>query len=171
MLKDKTLSALNKQLNEELASAYLYYSMSAYFESLNLRGFANWMRVQALEELTHAQKFYDHIVGRGGRVIMDSLKKPDTEWNSPTEAFAAALEHERFITASIDKLVTAALEERDYATKTFLDWFVTEQVEEEAQADEVLQKVKMVEKSIGAMFVLDRDLGKRTFSNAANGGE
>ncbi len=164
MLKEKMREALNKQVNWELYSAYLYLSMTAYFESINLRGFANWMRVQAQEELGHAMKMYDYLVARGGRVMLSSVAGPSSEWESPLAAFKDAYQHERKVTGLIDGLVSLAISEEDYATNNFLQWFVTEQVEEESSADEVVQKIKMVGEAPGGLFMLDRELAQRVFA-------
>lgn len=172
MLKSKVEEALNKQLNEETYSAYLYWSMAAYFHSIALDGFANWMRVQALEELTHAEKFYNYINDRGGRVLLQEIKGPDTEWESPLAAFEAALEHERHISARIDDLVNLAIEERDHSTNNFLQWFVAEQVEEESTADDIVQRLKLIGDNKGGLFMLNQELGQRQFvPPAAEGGQ
>ncbi|MHC5033888.1 MAG: ferritin, partial [Planctomycetota bacterium] len=139
MLSARMQQALNEQLNAELYSAYLYLSMSAQFEDLGLKGFASWMRCQAQEEVLHAMKFFGHITGRGGRALMQPIEGPQTEWDSPTSIFEHTLEHERKVTGLIGKLVDLAAEEGDHAARAFLQWFVTEQVEEEASADEVLR--------------------------------
>ncbi|MCK5556801.1 MAG: ferritin, partial [Candidatus Hydrogenedentes bacterium] len=128
MLSEKMRDALDEQLNWELYSAYLYVSMSAYFDSVNLPGFANWMRVQAQEELVHAMKFYDFINERGGRVTLQPVEGPPTEWSSPLDAFENAYRHEQKVTGLINDLVNLAVKERDHATNIFLQWFVTEQV-------------------------------------------
>lgn len=169
MLKDKIAEALNDHLNAEIYSAYLYYSMSAYFLSLNLKGFANWMYVQALEEMVHADKFFHFISDRGGRVLLKAVACPETKWASTEEVLSETLKHERIVTARIHGLVDMAMQEKDFATKTFLDWFVNEQVEEEASADEILQSVKMVQASPQALFMLDREVGQRTFTPPAAG--
>ncbi len=164
MLNKKIEEALNAQLNAELYSSYLYLSMAAYFQSINLNGFANWMRVQAQEELVHGMKFYDFIHERGGRVILKEIEKPPSEWDSPLSAFEHTYQHEQKVTNLINNLVNLALEEKDHATNIFLQWFVTEQVEEEASAQEVVQKIKLVNKSPGGLFMIDRELGQRTFT-------
>ncbi len=164
MIKEKILEPLNRQLNAELYSAYLYLSMAAYFESVSLKGFANWMRVQAKEELTHAMRFYDYIVERGGRVKLDSVEKPPSEWNSPLDVFEAVYEHEVKVTSMINDIVDLALKEKDYATYNMLQWFVNEQVEEEASADEIVRKLKMVGDEGRAIFMIDRELAQRKFS-------
>jgi ferritin len=161
MLKEKVEKGLNSQLNAELYSSYLYLSMSAYCKTLNLDGFANWLNVQAQEELVHAMKFYDFIIQRGGNVRLTRIEGPPTEWDSPRAVFENVYEHERKVTALIDDLVDLALEQRDHATNIFLQWFVTEQVEEEENASGVLEKVKQVEGTRGGLFMLDRELGSR----------
>jgi ferritin len=167
MISDKMQEALNGQLNAELYSSYLYLSMAAYFLDLNLGGFANWMRVQAQEEDMHAMKFYNFINERGGRVLLKPIDGPPTEWNSPLAAFEAVLEHEQKVTGLINDLVELALAEHDHATNIFLQWFVTEQVEEEDSAHDVIQQIKMVGEAEGGLFMLDRELGQRTFTAPA----
>jgi ferritin len=172
MLSEKMQKALNGQLNAELYSAYLYLSMSAYFESLNLAGFANWMKVQAQEETVHAMKFYAHINERAGRVKLGAVEGPALEWDSPLAAFEAAYAHEQKVTGLINDLVNIANGETDHATEIFLQWFVTEQVEEEASADAVVQQLKLVGDAPGGLFMLDRELGQRVFTppTTAEGG-
>jgi ferritin len=161
MLKEKVEKGLNSQLNAELYSSYLYLSMSAFCKTLNLDGFANWLHVQAQEEMVHAMKFYDFIVQRGGNVRLTRIEGPPTEWDSPRAVFENVYEHEQKVTALIDDLVDLALAERDHATNIFLHWFVTEQVEEEENASGVLEQVKQVEGAKGGLFMLDRELGSR----------
>jgi ferritin len=163
--------ALNGQCNAELYSSYLYLSMSGYFQNINLGGFATWMRVQAQEELVHAVKFYDFVHERGGRVLLRPIEGPPTEWDSPLAAFEAAYAHEQKVTGLINDLVELALEERDHATNIFLQWFVTEQVEEEDSANEVVQKIKLMGDARGGLFMLDRELGQRTFTPPAPSSE
>ncbi len=162
MISEKIQEALNKHLNFELYSSYLYLSMSAYFESTNLRGFAHWMRVQAQEELGHAMKFYSFIHERGGRVTLRSVDSPPSQWESPLSAFQDAYAHEKHITAQIYQLVDLATDVRDRATEVFLQWFVTEQVEEEASASEIVEKLKLIGDARGGLFMLDRELAGRT---------
>ena len=164
MLAEKIRDALNKQLNAELYSSYLYLSMSAYFQTINLPGFANWMRVQAQEELVHAMRFYDFINERGGRVMLQQVEAPPTEWSSPLDMFENVYRHEQKVTGLINDLVNLAVAERDHATNIFLQWFVTEQVEEEASADEVVQKLKLMGDAGGGLFMLDREMGQRVFT-------
>jgi ferritin len=167
MISEKMQEALNGQLNAELYSSYLYLSMAAYFQDLNMGGCANWMRVQAQEEDMHAMKFYNFINERGGRVLLKPIDGPPTEWESPLAAFEAVLEHEQKVTGLINELVELALAEHDHATNIFLQWFVTEQVEEEDSANDVIQQIKMVGGAEGGLFMLDRELGQRTFTAPA----
>ncbi len=155
--------ALNGQINAELYSAYVYASMAAYFESVDLRGFAAWMTAQAQEEAAHAMKIYGFIIERGGRVKLAAIDGPPTEWQSPLAAFEAAYKHEQHVTSLIHALVSKAVDEKDYATKNMLDWFVDEQVEEEASASEIVAQLKMLGTEGPAVLMLDRELGKRKF--------
>lgn len=161
MIKDKMVNALNKQINEELYSAYLYASMRAYFESINLKGFAQWMKIQVQEELYHARKIENYIYERGGRVELHEIKSPPKEWKSPLDAFEAVYKHECHITECIHKLAELAEKEGDRAVRLFLDWFINEQVEEEATADEIVQKLKMIQDSPGGIYWIDKDLSQR----------
>ena len=161
MLNPKIQDALNKQINAELFSSYLYLSMSAWFESKNFAGMANWMRIQAQEELLHAIKFFDFINERRGRVVLTQVEAPQTEWSVPLEAFENALEHEEKVTALINGLVDLSLAESDHAANTFLQWFVTEQVEEEAAAQTIVDKLKLVGDNPVALFMIDGELGQR----------
>jgi len=162
MLINKEIEkAINDQINAELYSAYLYLSMAAYFESENLKGFANWMQVQAKEEVEHAMKFYSYLNERGGRVFLSEIKKPETEWDSPLAIFEHVYEHEKGVTERIYKLVDLATSKNDHATKSLLNWFVDEQVEEEASANEILEMLKRVKDSPNALFMLDSRLGGR----------
>jgi len=167
MLSEKMQEVLNGQLNAELYSAYLYLSMSAYFQSLDLAGFANWMRVQTQEELVHAMKFHDYINERGGRVLLRSIESPPTEWMSPLAVFEYAYQHEQKVTGLINNLVDLSMEVKDHATHNFLQWFVSEQVEEEASANDVVRKLKLMGKAAGGMFMIDRELAQRVFTAPA----
>ena len=167
MISEKMQVALNGQLNAELYSSYLYLSMAAYFQDLNMGGCANWMRVQPQEEDMHAMKFYNFINERGGRVVLKTIDGPPTEWDSPLATFEGVLEHEQKVTGLINELVELALAEHDHATNIFLQWFVTEQVEEEDSANDVIQQIKMVGEAEGGLFMLDRELGQRTFTAPA----
>ncbi|OHB64116.1 MAG: ferritin [Planctomycetes bacterium RBG_13_60_9] len=161
MISAKVEKALNEQINEELYSSYLYLSMAAWFESQNLPGFASWMRVQVREENTHAMKFVEFINERRGRVALQAIKEPTKEWESPLAAFEAALKHEQHITGRINELVNLAVAEKDHATGAFLQWFVNEQVEEEAAADSVVQKLTIAKDAPGALLMLDHAMGER----------
>ncbi|MEA2036333.1 MAG: ferritin [Nanoarchaeota archaeon] len=164
-------NALNKQVNAEIYSAYLYLSMSADFESKNLKGFANWMNVQAKEEMSHAMKIYNFILERSSTITLDTIQKPKKEWKTPLEAFSDAYKHEQKVTAMINNLVDLATKERDHATASMLQWFVDEQVEEEANAEEIVQKLKLTKNSPQALFMMDKDLSARVFvDETAKGG-
>ncbi len=164
MISKKMEGALNGQVNAELYSAYLYLSMESYFKSLNLNGFASWMRVQTQEEVMHAMKIYEFINERGGKVVLKAIEGPPTEWDCPLAVFEAVYVHEQKVTGLINDLVDLAIKEKDHATNSFLQWFVNEQVEEESSADEIVQQLKMMENAPGGMFMLDRELGQRVFT-------
>lgn len=164
MLKEKIQEAFNKQINAELYSSYLYLSMAAYFESLNLPGHANWMRCQAQEEVVHAMKFFKFINERSGRVLVTAIQGPPTNWDSPLQVFQDAYEHETKVTGLINGLVDLALNERDHAANNFLQWFVAEQVEEEASADAVVQKLRLAGTDGSGLFMIDRELATRVFT-------
>ncbi|MGB2987863.1 MAG: ferritin [Phycisphaerae bacterium] len=161
MMDSKIESAFNEQLNAELFSSYLYLSMAAYFESQNLKGMAGWMRMQAIEEHLHAMKFFDFINERGGSVSLTQIDAPKTEWASPLEVFEDTSKHESKVTGMINDLVDLALNKKDHAANAFLQWFVTEQVEEEASVQEIAGKLKLVGDRGGMLFMLDRELGQR----------
>jgi ferritin len=163
MLSKKMEKDLNKQVNWELYSAYVYMSMSAYLEHKGLKGFANWMRIQAQEEMTHAMKIYDYINSRGGRALMESIEGPKTNWKNIIEVFKDTLEHEQFVTSRINGLANLANQEKDHATASFLQWFVDEQVEEEESASEMLDQLKLVEGKGAGLFMLDREAQQRVF--------
>lgn len=156
-------AAVNQQINAELYSSYLYLAMSADFASQNLMGFASWMRVQAQEELVHAMKMFDYVDQRGGRVMLEAIESPPTEWESPLAAFEAAYAHEQKVTARISELVELAVQQKDRGTENMLQWFVAEQVEEESSADAVVQQLRLVADAPGGLFMLDRELAQRTF--------
>ena len=162
MLGKKLEKALNEQINAELYSAYLYLSMAAWFESQNLPGCAAWMRIQTKEEYAHGLKIFDFVNERRGRVVLRAIDEPAKEWKSPLAAFEAAFEHEQYITGRIDDLVNLANQDKDHATASFLQWFVNEQVEEEASVDTIVQMLKRAEKAPGALLMIDRELGQRT---------
>jgi ferritin len=163
MLTKDMQQKLNAQLNAELYSAYLYLSMSAYFESSDLEGFANWMRVQAQEEKMHAMKFFDFINSRNGRVVLTTIEGPATEWQSPADAFEQVYKHEQKVTGLINALASAAVAEADHATQSFLQWFVNEQVEEEESANRVLRNLRLIGSDGTGLLMLDRELALRVF--------
>ena len=167
MLSEKMEIALNGQLNAEMYSGYMYLSMNAYFKSFNLDGFANWMYYQAQEELAHAMKFYDFIISRGGRVTLARVEAPPNTWDSPLAVFEATLEHEQKVTGLINDLVELALEEHDHASNIFLQWFVSEQVEEEENVGGVLEQLKLMGDAKGGLFMMDRELAKRSAGGGA----
>jgi len=162
-ISSKMEKALNQQVKREMYSASLYLAMSAYCSDNDLNGFANWFRVQAMEEMTHAMKIYGYVIERGGRAIVPGLDQPPEDFGSPVKAFAAALEHEEKVTGWINDLVNQAIDEKDHATNSFLQWFVDEQVEEEASATDILKKVEMVGGKPHGLFMLDRELSQRVF--------
>ncbi|MGA7836872.1 MAG: ferritin [Ignavibacteriaceae bacterium] len=161
MIKEKMEKSLNLQLNQELYAFYLYLSMSAYFDSLNLNGFSSWMRFQAEEEKTHALKFYDYILQANAKVDLQNIEAPKKTWKSSLDVFQDTYKHEKKVTESIYEIVDLAISEKDHATHNFLQWFVSEQVEEEATALKILEKIKFIGDNQGALFMLDRELGSR----------
>jgi ferritin len=164
MISPKIVEAFNRQFNAEYYSSYLYLQMAAYFESLNLPGFANWMRVQRLEEQVHAMKFFNHLVERDAEIKLTAIDAPPLTWASPLAAFEAAYQHEIKVTGMIDALVKLARDEKDFASDAFLQWFVTEQVEEEASTNGVAQKLKLVGNDGNGLLQMDRELATRVFT-------
>ncbi len=162
-MNERIQKAFNEQINAELHSSYLYLAMAAYFASVNLQGFANWMRCQAQEELVHAMKLFTFINDRGGSVTLTTIEGPPASWESPLAAFEAAYKHEQKITGMINNLVDISLQEKDHAANNFLQWFVKEQVEEESSADGVVQQLKLTGDQGSGLFMLDRELGARVF--------
>ena len=152
---------LNKQVNAELYSGYLYLSMASYFEDDDLPGFANWMRVQAQEELEHGMKIYDYIIRRGGSVKLDAIEGPQTEWDSPLAAFEHVLSHEQTVTGLINNLVDIAITEKDHATNNFLQWFVEEQVEEEDNMRTIVEVLENLKDGYTGLYLYDKELGRR----------
>lgn len=167
MLGKKMEQALNSQINAELYSSYLYLSMKAYFESINLPGFANWMKVQVQEELMHAMKFFDFVNECRGRVTLKAIEQPPAEWKSPLNVFEETLKHEQKVTGLINNIMNIAIEEKNHATSNFLQWFVNEQVEEEASADKILQELKLLGSKSAGLFMMDKELGARVFTPPA----
>ena len=164
MFSQKTQDAFNEQLNMEFYSSYLYLSMSAYFESQHLTGMARWMRIQAQEEHGHAMKFFDYILSRNGNVVLAELGAPRTGWGSVLEAFEDSYKHECRVTGRLNDLTTLSIGEKDHAANVFLQWFVSEQVEEEATVLDIVEKLRMVKDDPAALFMMDQELGKRTLS-------
>ncbi len=162
MLSNTMQSALNQQINRELFSAYLYLSMSAHFQAVNLPGFAHWMRKQYEEERGHALKIYDYIFERGGKVELEAVAKPEANFKSPLDVMKQVLEHEKKVTGSIHELYELAVKENDYPTQVMLQWFITEQVEEEKSAMEIIATLNMVGEAAPALIMLDRQLGARS---------
>ena len=161
MITKAIQDAVNEQINKELFSSYLYLSMAAYFAERNLSGFANWMRVQADEEREHAMKFYNFIVECGGRVMLKAIDAPKTEWSSSLDVAQEVAAHEAKVTASIYALYELAQQEKDYPTQVMLQWFITEQVEEEKNAAELVADLKLIDERGTAVLMLDKQLGKR----------
>jgi ferritin len=167
MLKPSLEKALNDQINAEIYSAYMYLSMSAWFDDAGLPGMAKWMKAQYQEEMFHADKFFHYVQERGGRVLLRAIEAPPTEWESALDVFEKTLDHERHVTSLINDLASLSLDERDHATHNFLQWFIAEQVEEEATADELVNQLRMVGKSGHGMLMIDRELGVRSFTPPA----
>ena len=163
MIGERLNAAINDQIKNELESYYIYLSMAAYFHSNSLDGMGHWMRAQAHEEMIHAMKFMEHLIDRGGKVVLQDLKQLKTEWNSPLEAFQDALEHEKFISGKIDELTTIAREEKDYASEPLLAWFTDEKIEEEATAGKIVDELAMIGEDKSALLMLDRELGGRAY--------
>ena len=169
MIGKKMEKALNGQLNAEMYSAYLYLSMAAYFESIDLPGFANWMRVQFQEEQFHAMKLFNYLLERGGKVTLDAIEAPPTEWDGPLNVIEETLKHEQKVTGLINDLVYLARGERDNAAEIFLQWFVHEQVEEEDNVGTLLGQLKLVKDNPHALFMIDRELAQRVFTPPIKG--
>lgn len=164
MLSDQMVKALNEQINKEMFSAYLYLSMSAHSENLGLSGFANWFYVQYQEETFHAMKLYRYLLGQGAEVTLGAIEKPQSKWEGPLAMFDATLKHEQFITKSINDLVDLAITEKDHATHIFLQWYVTEQIEEEANDHEIINKLKLIGGQGNGLFMIDSELSSRVYT-------
>jgi len=167
MISKTVNDALNKQVNAEMFSSYLYLSMSAWCSERSLVGFVSWMRVQAKEELFHATKIFDYILERGGSIELETIEKPAATWDTALEISKEVANHEAKVTALINDLVDVAIQEKDHAANNFLQWFIAEQVEEEASVGEVLERMKMIGDDSAGMFVMDMELGKRVFVEPA----
>ena len=164
MLSSSMEKAIGAQINAEFYSAYLYLAMSAHLEGEGLPGMANWMKNQTQEEIFHGMKMYDFVHERGGRVTLGAIEQPQADWDSTLAVFENVLAHEQKVTGLINNLVNLALDERDHATNIFLQWFVSEQVEEEATANGIVQKLKMIGSDASSLFGLDQELGQRVFT-------
>ncbi len=171
MISEKMQKALNDQINAEIWSAYLYLSMSAYFESENLPGFAKWMKTQWQEELSHADKLFDYVNERGGRVLLKPIATVDTTWKNTLEVMETTFKHEQHVSSLINDLVNIAIEERDHATNNMLQWFVAEQVEEESTVEALVHQLKRIDGFGHGILMLDRELGQRSFVDPSQGGE
>jgi len=165
MLSEKMVNVLNEQINKEMYSAYLYMSMSAYSTYIGLKGFANWFMIQYQEEMIHAMKIYDYVNDQGAQVKLMAIEKSPTEFESPMDMFEKTLEHEKFVTKSINDLVDLAIKENDHATQIFLQWFVTEQIEEEANDNDIIAKLKLAGKEGNGLFMIDKELAARKFKS------
>jgi ferritin len=163
MIKQRLADVINAQINAEFYSAYLYLSMSAYFQNKGLPGFANWMRVQFEEEQFHALRFYDYVNERGGRVLLTTFETPKHEWSSIVEAFEDVLTHELHVTDLINNLVDVSIEEKDHASNSFFKWFVDEQVEEEANVEQILSQLRLIDGKGDGILMMDRELATRVF--------
>lgn len=163
MINEKLEKAFNVQINKEFYSEYLYLSMQAYFERLNLKGFVNWMSVQVQEERAHAMGMFDYLNQRGGNIQLEAIEKPQTDWKSPLDVFEEVLKHEEYVTSSINALMDVAEETKDRAAMSFLNWYLKEQVEEEDNVGNVLATLKLIGDDKKALLMLDKDLAARTF--------
>ena len=163
MFSKKLLDAMNEQMKNEFASAYIYLAMAGYFQAEDLPGIANWMRVQAMEELTHGEKFFHFICDAAGRTDLRAIDMPQNSYKSPLDCFKAGLKHENFVTASINNLVNLARKDNNYAAEIFLQWFVTEQVEEEANFSLIIKKLERIGEDGNGLLRLDEELGQRVF--------
>ncbi len=163
MINEKLEKAFNDQINAELYSEYFYLSMVAYFERMNLQGFKNWMNVQVQEEHAHAMGMFDYLQERGGKVTLQTIEAPKADWESPLEVFEDVLKHEQLVTSKINSLTDVADEVKDRAAVSFLDWYIKEQVEEEANVGNVLKTLKLICNDANCLYMLDKELAARTF--------
>ena len=171
MLSKKMENALNEQINKEIYSAYLYMSMSAHSTSIGLPGLANWFMVQYNEEMEHAMKIYDYVNDQGGKIKLMAIDQPPSEFKGPMDMFQKTLKHEQFVTKSINDLVDLSIKEKDHATQIFLQWFVTEQIEEEGNDNDVLAKLKLAGDKGNGLFMIDKELGARVYMPPSPKGE
>lgn len=160
---NKMIDAFNEQIKNEFYSAYMYLSMSAYLADMGLPGFANWMRVQAREEVTHATKMYDYVLSRSGKIALKAIDEPPIAWKTPLDVMQAALKHEQFVTKRINELTDLAVKEKDHASQIFLSWYITEQVEEEQNFGDIVSALKLIKGEGQGLLMMDRELGTRTF--------
>ena len=158
-------TALNEQINKEMYSAFLYMAMSSYSESNGLKGFANWFMVQYYEEMEHAMRIYKYLQDQGEQVILQAIDQPQSKFESPMDMFQKTLAHEQLVTKSINDLVDIAIAEKDHASQIFLQWFVTEQIEEEANDNEIIDKLKLAGQDGNGLFMIDKELGARVFTS------
>ena len=163
MINEHVAKVLNEQINKELYSAYLYLSMSAHFSDLGLMGFANWMRIQNQEEQAHGMLIYDFLINRGAKVNLTAIAAPDGHYETPLDVMETVLKHEVYVTGLINNIVTVAESVKDRATISYMNWFVDEQVEEEANAQDIISKLKMIGEDKSALYLLDKDLSARVF--------
>lgn len=161
MISEKMQAALNEQVNKEFYSAYMYLAMSAYCNTIGLPGFSHWMRMQYEEESMHVTKMYDYILDQGGAIHLKTIEEPPKEYGTPIDIFETTLDHEQFVTRSINELMGLAVDERDYATQGFLQWYVGEQVEEEANVNDILAPLRMVGADKGGLMMIDQKLALR----------
>jgi ferritin len=170
MISKKMQLAIEEQVNAEIWSAYLYLSMSAYFERQNLRGFANWMRIQWQEEISHAMKFFDYVHSRGGEIYLKPIAAVQTEWSNALDVFTETLKHEKHVTSLINNLANIAVEEKDHASNSMLQWFINEQIEEEDNAEQIIVQLKMTGDNGFGLLMLDREMASRVFVDATKAG-
>ncbi|MFO7577959.1 MAG: ferritin [Pelovirga sp.] len=163
MLSEKLASAINDQIQFEHYSAFIYKSMEAYFTAEDLPGMANWMNIQFQEEMAHAEKMFHFVCETGGRVVLQGMESPHREYSSALEVFETALEHEQIVTSRINNLMDLAQQEKNHAAQIFLQWFVTEQIEEEASAGHIIAKLKRVQGDGRGLMMIDQELAQRTF--------
>ncbi len=168
MIKETISKAINQQINREMFSEYFYLAMASFFENKGLSGFANFFKVQVEEERFHAMKFYNYLNERGGRVRLSNIEAPQDDFNSPLEVFEMALKHEEFITKSINDLMELAMNEKDFATMSLLNWFIDEQVEEEASMNTIVDQLRMINNEGHGLMMLDKELATRTFTPPTN---
>ena len=167
MISKKLENAINYQINRELFSEYYYLSMASYFSSVGLSGFENFFLIQVEEERFHAMKMYKFLNEKGGKVTLQAIEEPTTEFKSPLEVFEMAYEHEKLVSKLINELMDLAIKENDHAAKNHLNWFVDEQVEEEDSMDTIVNKLKLIDGEGYGLLMLDKELGQRTFTPPA----